>query len=257
MEPIELAFEELGNSDACPLIILHGFFASSRNWRQVAERLSAGFHVYVPDMRNHGSSPHVSVMDYPSMAADLKLFLDQRGIKAAHFLGHSMGGKVAMWFALNYPEYVDKLIVVDIAPVSYKHSFDHLIQALKALPLSEISNRKQAEAELAAEIPELGYRQFLLQNLVLSHGEYRWRIDLDIFYRMAPNIIAFPETEQLEPFAGSALFIAGADSDYVKLDDITVLFPEADLSIIDNAGHWLHVQQPDIFIERVESFLLD
>jgi len=257
MKTVELAFEELGNPDDSPLIILHGFFASSRNWRLVAEKLSAKFHVYVPDMRNHGLSPHDPLMDYPAMVADLKSFIDQQGIKSVNLLGHSMGGKVAMWFALNYPEYVNKLVVVDIAPVSYRHSFDHLIQALQSLPLNEISNRKQAEALLADDIPELSYRQFLLQNLVLDHGEYRWRIDLDIFYRMAPNIIAFPDAGQLAPFAGKALFIAGADSNYVKPDDIAALFPEATLSVIANAGHWLHVQQTDIFIESVENFLLD
>lgn len=257
MKTVELAFEELGNPEGCPLVILHGFFASSRNWRQIAEKLSAKFHVYVPDMRNHGLSPHALLMDYPSMTADLKAFLDQRGIKKANLLGHSMGGKVAMWFALNYPESVDKLIVVDIAPVSYQHSFDRIIEALKALPLNEISNRKQAEAMLAAAIPELNYRQFLLQNLVLDRGEYRWRIDLDIFDRMAPNIIAFPDTELSAPFTGNALFIAGADSDYVKPDDIAVLFPEATASVIANAGHWVHVQQSDIFMQQVESFIQD
>ncbi|MBF6649069.1 alpha/beta fold hydrolase [Methylobacter sp. BlB1] len=257
MKTVELAFEELGSSNDRPLIILHGFFASSRNWRQVADRLSDKFHVYVPDMRNHGVSPHDPLMDYPSMTADLKSFIDQRGMKKVNLLGHSMGGKIAMWFALNYPECVDKLVVVDIAPVSYKHSFDPLIQALKSLPLNEISNRKQAEAMLAADIPELSYRQFLLQNLVLNHGEYRWRIDLDIFYRMAPNIVAFPDAGTLAPFAGKALFIAGADSNYVKSEDIATLFPKATPNVIANAGHWVHVQQPDIFVEQVVNFLSD
>jgi esterase len=257
MKTVELAFEELGSSDNCPLIVLHGFFASSRNWRQVADRLSDKFHVYVPDMRNHGVSPHDPLMDYPSMTADLKSFIDQRGMRKVNLLGHSMGGKIAMWFALNYPECVDKLVVVDIAPVSYKHSFDPLIQALKSLPLNEISNRKQAEAMLAADIPELSYRQFLLQNLVLNHGEYRWRIDLDIFYRMAPNIVAFPDAGKLAPFVGKALFIAGADSNYVKSEDIATLFPKATRNVIANAGHWVHVQQPDIFVEQVVNFLSD
>ena len=103
-----------------------------------------------------------------------------------------MGGKVAMWFALNHPGRIDKLIIVDIAPVNYKHCFNNLIDALKALPLSDINNRKQAELLLATAIPELGYRQFLLQNLILKDGAYCWRVDLDIFYSTAPHIIAFP-----------------------------------------------------------------
>ncbi|MGZ8163602.1 MAG: alpha/beta fold hydrolase [Methylobacter sp.] len=255
MAAVDLAFEEFGNPDDLPLIILHGFFASSRNWRSLADKLSAKFHVYALDMRNHGESPHNSCMDYPAMAADLLLFLDKHRLKPVSLLGHSMGGKVVMWFALNNPGYVDKLIVVDIAPVSYQHSFDELIQALKALPLDEIRNRKQAEILLAPAIPALSYRQFLLQNLILKNGAYCWRIDLDIFYRMAPNIIAFPDTAHLAPFTGKTLFMAGENSDYVKPDDIAGLFPQATLRVIANAGHWLHVQQPDVFIAMVEKFL--
>jgi len=255
MTAVELAFEELGNPGDAPLIILHGFFASSRNWRQVAEKLAAKFHVYVLDMRNHGASPHHPVMDYPSMAADLLQFMDNQGLTTASLLGHSMGGKVAMWFALNHPERMDMLIVADIAPVSYKHCFNNLIQALKALSLHEISNRKHAELLLASAIPELGYRQFLLQNLVLKDGDYCWRIDLDIFYQMAPNIIAFPSVEHSAPFNGKTLFLAGEDSGYVKADDVSALFPDATLCVIANAGHWLHVQQPGVFIEQVEQFL--
>ncbi|CAA9892982.1 Alpha/beta hydrolase fold protein [Candidatus Methylobacter favarea] len=255
MAGVDLAFEEFGRQDDLPLIILHGFFASSRNWRSVAEKLSAEFHVYALDLRNHGNSPHHPLMDYPAMAADLLLFLDNHRLKSASLLGHSMGGKVAMWFALNYPGYVHKLIVVDIAPVSYPHSFDELILALKELPLGEISNRKQAEMRLASAIPALSYRQFLLQNLVLKNSAYCWRIDLDIFYRMAPNIIAFPDASHLAPFTGEALFIAGEDSDYIKPDDIAGLFPQATLKVIAKAGHWLHVQQPEVFIALVEKFL--
>lgn len=256
METVDLAFEELGSPDDDPLIILHGFFASSRNWRQIAEKLAASFHVYVLDMRNHGTSPHHPVMNYPVMAADLWQFMKNRGLQSASLLGHSMGGKVAMWFALHYPDRTDKLIVADIAPVSYTHCFNNLIHTLKALPLHEISNRKQAEQLLATGIPDLSYRQFLLQNLVLKNGAYLWRIDLDIFYRMAPNIIAFPAVEQIMPFTGKTLFLAGEDSSYVKTEDISDLFPDASLKVIPNAGHWLHVQQPGAFVEQVEQFLL-
>jgi pimeloyl-ACP methyl ester carboxylesterase len=254
METVALAFEELGNPDDAPLIILHGFFASSRNWRQVAEKLVAKFHVYVLDLRNHGASPHHPVMDYPSMAADLLQFMDTHHLTTASVLGHSVGGKVAMWFALNHSDRMDELIVVDIAPVSYTHCFNNLIQALKALPLHEISNRKQAELLLASAIPELSFRQFLLQNLVLKDGAYGWRIDLDIFYRTAPNIISFPDVEHITPYTGKTLFLAGEDSGYVKADDVKNLFPEATLNVIANAGHWLHVQQPGVFIEQVEKF---
>lgn len=255
METVELAFEEFGDPDNSPLIILHGFFASSRNWRQIAQRLADRFHVYVPDMRNHGASPPHPVMDYPAMAADLLRFIDERGLKTTSLLGHSMGGKVAMWFALELPDRVNKLIVADIAPVSYQHSFDNTVLALKELPLAELSNRKQAETLLAPRIAELSYRQFLLQNLVLKDGKYRWRLDLDIFQRAAPNIAAFPDADHLASFTGKALFIAGGDSDFVQPEDINSLFPKAAFSTIANAGHWLHVQQPDAFAALVEDFL--
>lgn len=256
MKIVELAFEEFGDSNNSPLIILHGFFASSRNWRQIALRLAARFHVYVPDIRNHGASPHNPLMDYPSMAADLLRFMDDHNFKTASLLGHSMGGKVAMWLALTAADRVNKLIVADIAPVSYKHSFDKTILGLKTLPLAEISNRKQAETLLAETIPELSYRQFLLQNLVLQDGKYCWRVDLDIFHQMSPNIAAFPNADHLAPFTGKALFIAGADSDFVKPEDIKSLFPKAALSTIADAGHWLHIQQPDAFTTLVEDFLV-
>jgi pimeloyl-ACP methyl ester carboxylesterase len=254
METVELVFEEFGSRDHSPLIILHGFFASSRNWRQVAQKLSDRFHVYVPDMRNHGSSSQHSLMDYPAMTADLLRFVDERGLETVNLLGHSMGGKVAMWFALSAPDRVNKLIVADIAPVSYNHNFDHTILALKSLPLAELSNRKQAETLLALAIPELSYRQFLLQNLILKEGKYCWRLDLDIFHNMSRHIAAFPKAEHLAPFTGKALFVAGGDSDYVKPEAINSLFPKAAISTIDRAGHWLHVQQPDVFMARVENF---
>jgi len=255
METIQLAFEEFGDPANRPLIILHGFFASSRNWRLVAQRLAVRFHVYAPDMRNHGASAHHSLMDYPSMSADLLRFMDERGLETANLLGHSMGGKIAMWLTLTNPNRVNKLIVADIAPVSYQHSFDNTVSALKALPLAELSNRKQAETLLASRIPELGYRQFLLQNLILKDGKYCWRIDLDIFQRMAPNIADFPNADHLSPFTGKALFIAGGDSDFVKPENLNLLFPDAALTTIPGAGHWLHVQQPDVFMTLVENFL--
>lgn len=253
---MKLAFEVFGDSTQPPLIILHGFFASARNWRNVAGKLADQFYVYILDQRNHGASFHDPVMDYPTMAADLLAFIGQQGLTKVSLLGHSMGGKVAMWFALNHPDKVNKLIVADIAPVSYVHCFNNTIGALQALPLGQINNRRQAEEYLAAAIPELSYRQFLLQNLVLVNGVYAWRVDLAIFYQAAPAIIAFPDTNTVAPFVGASLFIAGQQSDYVTAEAISGLFPTAKLSVIAGAGHWLHVQQPDVFITQVKHFLM-
>ncbi len=254
-DAVSLNFEEYGEPGLPTLIILHGFFASSRNWRQVAKRLAVQHHVYVLDMRNHGASPHAAVMDYPAMAADICLFLEARQLTRANILGHSMGGKVAMWLALSAPEYIDKLVVADISPVSYRHSFDNLIQVLKALPLEQLSTRKQADDLLANAIPEASFRQFLLQNLVLKEGAYCWRIDLDIFAKTANNIIAFPDTSVLEAYAGKALFLSGETSSYVQEESVYQLFPQADIKVIAGAGHWLQVEQPELFCQAVDAFL--
>ncbi len=255
MKAVKLAYECFGDNKASPLIVLHGFFASSRNWRQIAKKLAEFYCVYVVDMRNHGNSPHNPEMDYPLMTEDLKLFMQQQQLMTANILGHSMGGKVAMWFALTYPESVQKLIVVDISPVTYQHSFDQIINALKQLPLDQISNRKQADEYLEPLIPELSYRQFLLQNLQLKQGKYSWRVDLDIFYRTANNIIAFPSVENIESYKGEVLFIMGGNSTYTNIKAIKQSFPQAKISTIDQASHWLHVEKPASFVKEVVNFL--
>jgi pimeloyl-ACP methyl ester carboxylesterase len=252
---MDLAFEVFGDTNKRPIVILHGFFASVRNWRACAEKLSKDYCVYAIDARNHGASPHHSLMDYHVMASDVMRFIEEQEIAQVNIIGHSMGGKTAMWLALNYPEYVDNLIVVDIAPISYSHSFTPLIHSLKQLSLASLTNRKQAELQLAQSIPELSYRQFLLQNLLLINGSYQWRIDLDIFERNGDNIIAFPNTDNLSPFYGNTLFIAGEESNYIPPNSTQSLFPCAKLCTISHAEHWVHVQQPDAFIKAVTDFL--
>jgi esterase len=255
-QSVDLAFERFGGeSPATPLLILHGFFASSRNWRGIARQLAERRSVFVLDMRNHGVSPTAEPMDYPSMAADVLAFMARQGMEKVDLLGHSMGGKVAMWLALHNPEWIDHLIVADIAPVSYQHCFDNTIDALRALPLHILSNRKQAESALADGIPDLDYRQFLLQNLQLQHGCYHWRIDLEVFARNAHHIVAFPDASGLV-YAQSVLFLAGEHSGYVSADAVYRHFSLAQIVEIADAGHWLHVQQPQAFCRAVEAFLL-
>ena len=257
---MQLAFEEFGTVNNPPLVVLHGFFASARNWRQIAKMLAGQFHVLVPDLRNHGASPHDAVMDYPAMAADIDAFILHWQLRQVNLLGHSMGGKVAMWLALSNPERVTALIVVDIAPVSYRHSFDNLIAALRELPLHEIGNRRQAEQLLASAIPDIRFRQFLLQNLVLRDGHYHWRIDLEIFQRAAPTIIGFPDLQKVRPFEKKTLFIAGGNSKYLRNEDqplIDRLFPTAEIQRLPDTGHWLHAEKPELFVATVEKFLAE
>ncbi len=194
-------------------------------------------------------------MNYETMAADVTQFIHQHKLKNVTLIGHSMGGKTAMWLALNESELVQNLIVIDIAPIEYKHSFEPLIQALQNLPLAELNNRKEAELWLAEWIPELSYRQFLLQNLVLKSDGYQWRIDLAIFQRNAPHILAFPAVEKGQQFVGRTLFLAGGNSRYFKENSTGELFPFAQIQVIPNAEHWIRVQQPEAFLNAVTDFL--
>ncbi len=251
---MKLFFEEYGDKSNEPLIILHGFFASSRNWRLIAKKLAEHCHVFVMDLRNHGLSPHDSEMDYPLMVEDLNEFMDEHNLQKANVLGHSMGGKIAMWLALTSPERINKLIVADISPVSYQHSFDHTIKALKDIPLDQISNRKQADEFLSSAIPELSYRLFLLQNLQLIDGKYSWRVDLDVFQNTADNIIAFPDMNHL-PFAEDALFIMGENPRYTNTKAIYKHFPHAEISVLKGTNHWLHVDEPEMFCTNVIRFM--
>lgn len=252
---VSLAYDEFGDPEYPDLVIVHGFFASSRNWRNIAKTLSGRFHVWVVDMRNHGASPHVDEMDYPAMAADLAYFIEQHELDRPHLLGHSMGGKAVMWLALNQPQLIGRLIVADISPTSYRHSFTATIQALKSLPVARLNNRKEADAALAASISDAGYRQFLLQNLQLVDGEFGWRVDLDIFNRTADNIIAFPSVFHLSPYPRQVLFLGGSDSDYIRDTDVYEVFPGAQIKRIPETGHWLHVQAPADFCTEVTAFL--
>ncbi|MCK5831267.1 MAG: alpha/beta fold hydrolase [Methylococcales bacterium] len=252
---MKLAYEEYGDINNEPLLIIHGFFASSRNWRNIAKRLADEFNVYLLDMRNHGQSPHHSEMDYSTMSEDINTFMGDHGLIFANIMGHSMGGKVAMWFSLNNPEKVKNLIVADISPVSYQHSFDNTIQALKDIPLDKISIRKQADDYLSTSIPEKAYRLFLLQNLLFIEGEYVWRVDLDIFYNTADNIIAFPPLGLLNPYDNKALFIMGGNSHYTDKEAIFSYFPKAEISVLPKANHWLHIDDPEGFLHNVKVFL--
>jgi len=255
IKSLPLVFQTFGDSQKPPLIILHGFFASARNWRSVAKRLSDQFCVYVLDQRNHGESPHSDVMDYPAMAQDLLFFMDQHSLLKANILGHSMGGKVAMWFALHHPQRLLELIIVDIAPKTYTHSFDATIDALQQIPLEQIRMRKEADNYLQATIKDSNFRQFLLQNLVLDKGHYRWRINLSVFFRCSDNIIAFPKIELGRRWAKRVLFLGGGNSTYIDSPTILKLFPSAIIDVIAEAGHWLHAEQPDVFCERVLGYL--
>ncbi len=238
------------------LIILHGLFGSLANWNTVAARLAEQFAVYTLDQRNHGASPHNDRFDYPTLAADLREFMQQQRILKAHLLGHSLGGKTAMQFALSYPERVQKLVVVDIGPGAYPAHHDRVIAALESVDLGKIQSRQEADRKLAESLPEPGLRQFLLMNLAReADGRYRWRMNLAGIKKNYNDILAGVTPGR---FSKPALFIRGGRSDYI--DDraaalIKQLFPHARIETIPDAGHWVHAEAQAAFINLVKDFL--
>jgi len=197
-------------------------------------------------------------MSYASMCADLVGLQDRLGIDRCPVIGHSMGGKVAMWLALTRPERVSSLVVVDVAPVHYHHDFSLIIAAMRRLDPGAVKRRADADAALEADLPEVGLRQFILQNLLFDGEGYRWRVNLDALESGMADITGFPRTRQGQHYGGPALFVHGAESDYVDATgrrEVLRLFPNAELVSIGGAGHWLHVEQPDRFLEVLERFL--
>ena len=232
-----------------PLIILHGLFGSLDNWMTLAKKWSEDFEVYIVDQRNHGQSPHSIDFSYPLMAEDLKELMDHLNLRSAILLGHSMGGKTVMEFSMKYAKIVEKLIVVDIAPVSYDVHHYKVIDALKSVPLSDISSRKEAEKFLSQYIPDAGTRQFLLKNLYWEESDkLAWRFNLEV---LANEIIPISEYAIAEgEFVKETLFIAGAKSDYILPEygaKIKLKFPSYKLESIANAGHWVHAERMNEF----------
>jgi pimeloyl-ACP methyl ester carboxylesterase len=239
------------------VIILHGLFGSLDNWAMISQRLSAHFQVFAVDQRNHGESPHSERMDYRLMAEDLREFMEEQGLANARVLGHSMGGKTAMQFALLYPARVERLVVADMAPRAYEPAHQYIFDALLALDLNRFQNRGQIEESLAGRIPELAVRRFLLKNLARNPaGAFHWKFNLRGLCDNYASLIAAVASDR--PFAGPTLFIHGGKSNYLRETDlpgIRRLFPGTEIECITEAGHWLHAEAPAIFLERVEKFL--
>ncbi|MEW8411667.1 MAG: alpha/beta fold hydrolase [Candidatus Thiodiazotropha sp.] len=254
---VALYFRQFGNPEAPKLCLLHGLFGSANNWMGVVKYLQDGFHIIVPDLRNHGRSPHHKEMDYGVMADDLLLLFEHLESSSVYLVGHSMGGKVAMWLALQRPDWVEKLVVADIAPVTYAHRFDNIFQALAGLPIDEISNREEADRRLAERVSERDVRQYLLQNLLKQADGWRWRFNLEGLRGAISDLVGFPQAGS-EIFAGETLFVHGEKSDYVTdayRERIAQLFPHYRLRTLHGAGHWLYAEQPRLFAQVVRNFI--
>ncbi len=253
--PVQLNYESRGSGR--PLIILHGLFGSLDNWRTMSRRFSDRFQVFTVDMRNHGSSPHSAEFNCALMAADLGEFMQGRAIPQAHILGHSMGGRVAMQFAVEHPEHVDKLIVVDIAPRAYPPLHDDIFQVLSSIRLERFASRNEVRAEMEKGIGDRSVSEFLLKNLVVSEtGELQWKMNLASLGTHYHEIISAPRWTG--EFDRPALFIRGGNSDYIRPEDkgiISESFPRAEIATVPGAGHWVHAQSPDAFEKLVRDFL--
>ena len=265
---LELFYRKRGDGGE-PLIILHGLYGSGDNWMSIAQVLKEHFQVYLIDQRNHGRSPHSDEMNYELLSEDLHAFFQTHHIGKANIIGHSMGGKTAMWFALKYPELVNRLVVVDIAPKTYNMSNANfsthrmIISALKGAEPETANGRKEIEKRLLNVIPNRQLCMFLLKNIERnSAGKYLWRININSIEQNLPKIMdGFSDLAKdgIMPISTHTLFIKGELSNYINADDITEirnLFPKAELVTFPDAGHWLHAQQPELFLKTVEDFLM-
>ena len=253
---LTLAATEIGSGP--PLLILHGLFGSGRNWAAIAKALADSRRVISLDLRNHGASPWADGMSYPEMAEDVLAVIRDKQLGRVALLGHSMGGKAAMLAALADPALIERLIVVDVAPVAREPALLAYAQAMEAADLSAVTRRADVESQLAAAVPSAAERAFLLQNLVIEDGKARWRINLAAIERAMPEIAGCPASLPRERYDGPTLFVAGARSDYIRAQDepaIRRLFPKAEIVRIPGAGHWVHAEAPDKFLAAVTPFL--
>jgi esterase len=251
---MKLFNRELGQGQ--PMVILHGIFGSSDNWLTQARLFSSKYHVFTLDLRNHGQSEHSAEFDYKVMASDLKEFIDEKNLKDAIVIGHSMGGKVAMNFALAYPQKLQKLIVVDIAPRFYDLEHYIILDGLKAIPIGTVSTRQEADEVLSKFVPESDVRQFLLKNLQRkSEGGFTWKLNLPVIDKNIKNIGLDLQFDG--KFEKPTLFIRGGRSRYVNDEDmarIKEIFPNVKLETLDT-GHWVQAEKPQEFVDVVMKWL--
>jgi esterase len=250
---MKLFYRESGEGE--PLIILHGLFGSSDNWFSHAKTFAQYFKVYLVDQRNHGQSPHSSDFNYKTLTMDLEDFLKEHSITQPIILGHSMGGKTAMNFAVKNPDKLKSLVVVDIVPKSYPVHHDHILEGLKSIDLKLIQNRVEADKQLAQQVEEPDVRQFLLKNLSRSENGFEWKINLS---GIEENIEVIGEGMQYSgTFNGPTLFVKGAKSNYYKPGDedaIRKIFPRVEFQTLDT-GHWVQAERPKEFADAVLKFL--
>ena len=251
---MKLNFKKLGEGK--PLLIIHGLFGSSDNWGMLGKRFAEKYTVYLIDLRNHGRSPHSRNMNYEAMADDLLELIQDEKILNPSLIGHSMGGKAALFFNEKYDTILHKLIVADIGIKSYPMHHDVIIRGLKNVNLNVISSRKEAHDALAEFVTELGIQQFLLKNLYwIEKGKLAWRMNLEV---IIDNIHEILTEIKVQGNKTETLFLRGELSNYILEEDIAQLkksMPNSSVKTIKNVGHWLHAENPTEFYELATSFI--
>ncbi len=250
----ELNFKKFGEGE--PVIILHGLFGMLDNWQTFGRMLSEDYEVYLVDQRNHGSSPHTDEHNYKSMAEDLKEWMEDQDLESAHIIGHSMGGKTALTFALMYPELARSVVSIDMGVKKYEGSHERFFSAMFSLPIDEIQSRSEAEEHLRKQVPENAIRMFLMKNIDRNpEGGYRWKFNLQQLYDDYEGILDAIDIDA--QYDKDVLIVGGEKSGYVKPDDyegIRHFFPKAEITSL-NTGHWVHAEKPKELLELIRNFL--
>lgn len=238
-----------------PVVLIHGLFGSLENLGGIARQLAEHHTVYSLDLPNHGRSPHTDTTSLMQMAEAVYEWMQRENLLHASLIGHSLGGKVAMELALTHPQRVDRLAVLDIAPVHYEPHHHQVFKGLLTLNLDDLPNRARADEVMAEHVEETAVRSFLLKNLVREDGRYRWRMNLSALHNCYGRLVS---GNRVARYTGKTLFLKGSHSDYIGpqyKDEILSRFPAAQVRVVADTGHWLHADKPDLVARLLLRFL--
>jgi len=255
---MKLFFRHMGKGN--PVVILHGLLGLSDNWVTFGRQLASDFEVFIPDLRNHGQSPYDPVFNFHVLVEDLHELIEDQGLKKVNLIGHSLGGKTAMFFALEYPDLLDKLVVVDIGLRKYSPNLEHqmLIDAMMEVDFSFARSRSDVDRQLEQNVHGLKLRQFLLKNIYWKDKEtLGWRVNLPVLKESLPLMLEGITTDK--KFLNPVLLVRGGLSEYVTDADLPAMvkqFPHTSVKTIANASHWVHADAPGEFYSLVHEFLV-